>query len=184
MDAKTSKNLISRIRQSDLDEEEQEEAIAMVKRERRESKPSVYLNVSGPEDGEMGGQAKVILGETTTVEVRPPEEWVEDMGLDDEEDYVSMTVDLSLNRIGDTLAFDDGEGGPPGSDEWILADYDLTYGQAKDLLRLLEPLDEGVRVGTPGDVETELRRLLGDPSNLNRWIREVQLNGVRGWRNL
>lgn len=170
MDPETSKNLITRIRKSDLDEAEQEEAIALVQEERKRSRPEATIMVRGPEDDDMGGAARLTLGEETTVETG------------------GIAVDLELTQLADEFKEGDGTGTHPShgyDDEIIGADYHLTYGQAKYLLKLLNrAVDEEIRVGTPGDAESELRRLFGDPADLNRWIEEVQENGVRGWRTV
>lgn len=50
------------------------------------------------------------------------------------------------------------------------ADWNLTYGQEKDLLRLLS----NEAVGTPGDCENRLWHMFGGPSLLNEWLYEVQ----------
>jgi len=50
------------------------------------------------------------------------------------------------------------------------ADWNLTYGQEKDLLRLLS----NEAVGTPGDCGNRLWHLFGGPSLLNEWLAEVQ----------
>lgn len=183
MDSTSAKNLITRIRDSDLDEDEQEEAISLVEQERKRSRPDATVMVRGPGDDDMGGQVRLTLGDSTPVELTPPEGLKREAGYG-EEDYVSFTVDLELSSIDDRVADGDGRGGPHGSEEWILADYHLTYRQGKDLLHLVDMTGENTRVGTPGDIENELRRLFGDPENLNRWIREIQENGVRGFRRI
>ena len=50
------------------------------------------------------------------------------------------------------------------------ADWNLTYGQEKDLLRLLNEDP----VGTPGDCENALWRVFSGPGLLNEWLAEVQ----------
>lgn len=179
MDSETHKNLISRIRQSDLDEEEQEEAISLVKQERKEELPSATVSVSGDED-RMGGTAKLTLGDVMGVTVHFSDLDIPD-DYDPEEDEISETVYLSLDRINGMDPTGAGDGGAPGSDESILADFHLTYGQGKQLLRLV---DDEVRIGTPGDVENAIRRLLGPPEDVNPLLRDIQENGVRGWRRV
>lgn len=180
MDGDTAKNLISRIRNTDMDEEAQNEAIAQVKEERNDSRPAAVVGVSATEDG-MGGNARLSLGERTPVSLTfPTLDLPEDY--DPEEDEHTETVYLTLNRLAGQPALGEGDGSSTAYDEdLILADYHLTYGQAKALLRLLEP-DE--KPGTPGDVESRLRHVLGDPAPVNRLLRDIQENGVRGWRRV
>lgn len=185
MDSETAKNMIARVRQSDLDEDEQDRVISMIKDERASGKPAAYISVSGNEDG-MGGMAKLTLGERTPVRVvfRDPE-WLDELDdLDeDEEDPVEIPAEvyLELTRLGDEINLGEGTGSTKAyDDDLILADYHLSYGQGKALLRLL-----GVeRIGTPGDVGTTLRTELGLPEDVNPILRDIQENGVRGWRTL
>jgi len=52
------------------------------------------------------------------------------------------------------------------------SDWNLTYGQERDLLDLLG--QEGY--GTPGDMETTLYHLFGSFEPLNEWLADVQAN--------
>lgn len=178
MDGDTAKNLISRIRSSDMDEEAQNEAIQKVKEERSDSRPAAVVGVSTTEDG-MNGNVRLSMGERTPTTLA----FEEDAG-DDDEGTVRReeTVYLTLNRLDGTPALGEGNGSSTAYDEdLILADYHLTYGQAKALLRLVEPDEEP---GTPGDVQSRLRHVLGSPDSVNPLLRDIQENGVRGWRRV
>lgn len=58
------------------------------------------------------------------------------------------------------------------------ADWNLTYGQEKALLRLLGE----DRLGTPGDCENALWRLFSGPEPLNEWLDEVRRE-ASGWNH-
>lgn len=180
MDGDTAKNLITRIRKSNLDEEAQEEAIAQIKEERNEQRPAAVVGISTTEEG-MNGNVRLALGERTPATVT-----FDDLDLpedyDPEEDTHRETVFLTLNRLDGTPALGEGEGSAEAyNEDLILADYHLTYGQAKALLRLVEPEEQP---GTPGDVESRLRHVLGSPDEVNPLLRDIQENGVRGWRRV
>lgn len=181
MESETAKNLISRIRQSDLDDEAQEEAIRQVKAERAKGKPAAYLSVSGGED-RMGGSAKLRLGERTPVTVHLDEDEVEPPDEDDEDPTYASRVFLELTRLDGHLSSGEGTGSSTAYDDGlIMADYHLTYGQAKALLRLVDPENSP---GTPGDCGSRIRHVLGPPEDVNPLLRALQENGVRGWRTL
>jgi len=178
MDGDTHKNLISRIRNSDMDEEAQEEAIQQIKEERNDSRPAAVVGISGTEEG-MGGNARLSMGERTPVTVTFEEETEEENRA---AELREETVYLTLNRMGGEPARGAGEGAAEAYDEdLILADYHLSYGQAKALVRLV---DDEARVGTPGAVESTLRHVLGNPNEVNPLLRDIQENGVRGWRRV
>jgi len=79
MDGDTAKNLISRIRNSDMDEEAQNEAIQKVKEERSDSRPAAVVGVSTTEDG-MNGNVRLSMGERTPTTLA----FEEDAGDEDE----------------------------------------------------------------------------------------------------
>lgn len=178
MNGDTAKNLISRIRNTDMDEEAQNEAIQKIKEERNDSRPAAVVGISSTEDG-MGGNARLSMGERTPVTVTFEEETEEENRA---AEHREETVYLTLNRLAGQPALGEGDGSSTAyDDDLLLADYHLTYGQAKALLRLVEP-DE--KPGTPGDVESRLRHVLGDPDSVNPLLRDIQENGVRGWRRV
>jgi len=181
MDGDTAKNLISRIRNADMDEEAQNEAIQKIKAERNDSRPAAVVGVSTEEDG-MGGNVRLSMGERTPVEVAYPSDPEEDTDDVDPTDARTETLFLTLNRLNGDPALGEGDGSSTAYDDaLLLADYHLTYGQGKALLRLVEP-DE--QPGTPGDVESRLRHVLGSPDEVNPLFRDIQENGVRGWRRV
>ena len=60
----------------------------------------------------------------------------------------------------------------------VLADYDLTEGQARDLLHLLGEDSHG----TPGDLENRLRSWTGRPAEFNELLERIRARPVVGRR--
>jgi hypothetical protein len=63
----------------------------------------------------------------------------------------------------------------------VLADYDLTEGQARDLLSLFD--DDSPKGRTPGDLENRLRAIGAKPKPLNRVLEQVRARPVVGRRD-
>jgi len=96
MDADTAKRFTSRLKQLDLSEEAESEVYDLVRDLRRTAKPSALIGVS-TEEGGMGGNARITLGEDPTeISVPVPDEL---RNSDDDKDYEAMSLYLSLNRV-------------------------------------------------------------------------------------
>lgn len=97
MDRNTAKKLTNALRSLELDDEDEQAVYSLIRRLRREAKPSAMVGVSTEEEG-MGGNARLTLGEDKTAVELPVPDYLQD-DPENEEVYEAMTIYLSLNRI-------------------------------------------------------------------------------------